>query len=284
MDRTPPPPNSVFVGNLSFATTTEELANLFSAVGKVYGSPSTLIITSCSRRIATDIVRRGNRSLGYGFVTFATQAEAQQAAVLMNKKELRGRVINVELVQQGDHEQTLSKEPRAMRPGSLYTYVALASVSPRLICAVCLEPFVEPRRTPCRHTFCKSCIANLDACPTCRGPIRTDTLQEPDQTLLDFLGELLVVCTHRDRGCQWQGPRENLTEHLQRTCLHTSVSCTSAHLSCSWKGSRYVHSCAVCAQTHCPSRQGRTACARQELPCRGTRPVAPEPHHEARRS
>lgn len=42
------------------------------------------------------IIKRGTRSLGYGFVTYETEAEAQKAVQLLNKKELSGREINVE--------------------------------------------------------------------------------------------------------------------------------------------------------------------------------------------
>lgn len=42
------------------------------------------------------IIKRGARSLGYGFVTYETEAEAQKAVQLLNKKEIAGREINVE--------------------------------------------------------------------------------------------------------------------------------------------------------------------------------------------
>lgn len=43
------------------------------------------------------IVTRGRRSLGYGFVTYATEAEAIKAAQELNNKSLDGREINVEV-------------------------------------------------------------------------------------------------------------------------------------------------------------------------------------------
>ena len=51
-----------------------------------------------SLRISTQaqIIKRGTRSLGYGFVTYETEAEAQKAISLLNKKEIAGREINVE--------------------------------------------------------------------------------------------------------------------------------------------------------------------------------------------
>jgi len=42
------------------------------------------------------LITRGTRSLGYGFVTFSTEAEAKKAVEALNKKEVGGREINVE--------------------------------------------------------------------------------------------------------------------------------------------------------------------------------------------
>ncbi|KAJ9475638.1 Glycine-rich RNA binding protein [Pseudozyma hubeiensis] len=71
----------VFAGNLAFATTEEQLKNLFSEAGTVTHA---------------QIITRGTRSLGYGFVTFSTDAEAQTAIQLLNKRDVEGREISVE--------------------------------------------------------------------------------------------------------------------------------------------------------------------------------------------
>lgn len=72
----------VFVGNLSFQTTEEELASFFSPAGKV---------------LKANIITRGTRSLGYGFVAYDTFAESERATIELDKKELGGREINVEV-------------------------------------------------------------------------------------------------------------------------------------------------------------------------------------------
>jgi len=72
----------VFVGNLSFKTREPQLASEFSAVAKV---------------VTANIITRGPRSLGYGFVEFETEAEATKAVAAMNKKQIDGREINVEI-------------------------------------------------------------------------------------------------------------------------------------------------------------------------------------------
>jgi RNA recognition motif-containing protein len=72
----------VFVGNLSFKTREDQLAQEFSAVSKV---------------LQANIITRGPRSLGYGFVEFANEEEAKKAVNAMNKKTIDGRDINVEI-------------------------------------------------------------------------------------------------------------------------------------------------------------------------------------------
>ncbi|PWN41523.1 hypothetical protein IE81DRAFT_330811 [Ceraceosorus guamensis] len=71
----------VFAGNLAFATTEDELKQLFSEAGTV---------------TSAQIITRGTRSLGYGFVTFTTESEANKAVTLFHKREIAGREINVE--------------------------------------------------------------------------------------------------------------------------------------------------------------------------------------------
>ncbi|CEJ04837.1 hypothetical protein RMCBS344292_18788 [Rhizopus microsporus] len=74
--------NKVFVGNLSFKTTKESLTAFAEKSGKI---------------LETIIIKRGRRHLGYGFITFEKEEEAKRAAKDLNKKELDGREINVEV-------------------------------------------------------------------------------------------------------------------------------------------------------------------------------------------
>jgi len=72
----------VFVGNLSFSTAESELAKEFEVAGKV---------------ISANIITRGPRSLGYGFVEMESNEAAENSVRLLNKKEIDGRPINVEV-------------------------------------------------------------------------------------------------------------------------------------------------------------------------------------------
>ncbi len=72
----------LFVGNLSFDTTTADLEALFAQIG-----------TCESAAVITD--RATGRSRGFGFVEMSSASEAQKAISDLNGHELQGRTINV---------------------------------------------------------------------------------------------------------------------------------------------------------------------------------------------
>jgi RNA recognition motif-containing protein len=72
----------LFVGNLSYETTDDDLRQAFSAVGAVE-----------SATVIHDRVT--GRSRGFGFVEMATEEETQQAIARVNGTDLRGRSISV---------------------------------------------------------------------------------------------------------------------------------------------------------------------------------------------
>jgi len=75
----------VFVGNLDFKTQESELAEEFAAAGTV---------------ISANIITRGPRSLGYGFVELDSEESAENAVTMLNKKKVNGREINVEIAKE----------------------------------------------------------------------------------------------------------------------------------------------------------------------------------------
>lgn len=75
---------NLFVGSLAYATTDDTLKAFFEEIGEVEKA-----------RVATD--RETGRSRGFGFVTFADEANNQKAIDALNGKELDGRAINVNL-------------------------------------------------------------------------------------------------------------------------------------------------------------------------------------------
>jgi len=72
----------VFVGNLNYETTEDDLKTAFSKAGKVNEAK---------------VVKRGYRSKGYGFVEFETEEGAKKSVELLDKSSLNERDINVQL-------------------------------------------------------------------------------------------------------------------------------------------------------------------------------------------
>ena len=72
----------IFVGNLSFSTTSAELESLFSEVGHCE-----------SASVITD--RDTGRSRGFGFVEMSSASEAGRAITELNGRDVSGRQINV---------------------------------------------------------------------------------------------------------------------------------------------------------------------------------------------
>src|SRR5215471_12811651 len=83
----------LFVGNLSFNTTENDLQDAFAAHG---------VVTEAN--LMTD--RATGRPRGFAFVTMSTPEEAQKAISAMNGKDLGGRALTVNVAR-----------PREERPG-----------------------------------------------------------------------------------------------------------------------------------------------------------------------
>ena len=107
-------------------------------------------------------------------------------------------------------------------------------------CPICLHILREPHQaTCCGNSFCWACIERVKEqnkpCPTCNeqgfGVFHDKRLQ---QRLYDFI----VVCTHRDAGCEWRGELRQLEKHLNSDpspekqldgCVYESVACVYCH-------------------------------------------------------
>ena len=74
--------NKLFVGNLSFNTTENDLQDAFAAHGTVLEA-----------NLMVD--RMSGRPRGFGFMTMSTADEAQKAIDALNGKDLAGRAITV---------------------------------------------------------------------------------------------------------------------------------------------------------------------------------------------
>ena len=78
---------NMYVSNLGFHTTDEDLRKLFAEYGTV-----------TSAKVITD--RDTGRSRGFGFVEMESEEDANQAMKKLNQKEVEGRVISVTIARE----------------------------------------------------------------------------------------------------------------------------------------------------------------------------------------
>lgn len=88
----------LYIGNLPYQTTDEDLKRAFSEAGSVVEA-------------AVIMERHTGRSRGFGFVTMATQEEAEKAIEMFNGKDFDGRVLVV--------NEARPLQPRAPRDGGM---------------------------------------------------------------------------------------------------------------------------------------------------------------------
>jgi len=133
-----------------------------------------------------------------------------------------------------------------------------------LVCMICQYPSREPHLSVCcGHTFCESCLkvaAKMSAsqtCPVCRSE---KFITVPNLQVDRAIRSLHVFCTNKDKGCEWQGEvnditnhlgnsdgcqfeevacsndcgkclqRQNLTNHVEDECVHRKVDCQYCHI------------------------------------------------------
>lgn len=77
----------MYVSNLSFHTTEEDLRTLFEQFGAV-----------SSAKVISD--RETGRSRGFGFVEMGNDAEAREAMKNLNDKEIEGRAMSVSVAKE----------------------------------------------------------------------------------------------------------------------------------------------------------------------------------------
>ena len=93
---------NIYVTNLAYVTTEDELSHLFEAYGTVE-----------SVRIITD--RATGRSRGFAFVEMPNTIQARVAIVEINGMELGGRTLTVQEARPRDEHDSGRREPRRPR-------------------------------------------------------------------------------------------------------------------------------------------------------------------------
>lgn len=83
-----------------------------------------------------------------------------------------------------------------------------------LICTICQEVFIQPKRATCGHTYCSHCIAEWTtknkSCPICRCKIDPKYLN-PDLIANYVINDLVVRCPNHQ--CEWKGSFEEYKDH-----------------------------------------------------------------------
>jgi len=94
----------VFAGNLAYTTTDEGLKAFFAPVQ--------------SDILSAQVILRGTRSAGYGFVALASAEAAHKAVEALDKQELDGRQVIVEIAKPSEQKDKDRKERKSKRrPG-----------------------------------------------------------------------------------------------------------------------------------------------------------------------
>lgn len=99
---------SIYVGNLPYSATEDELAELFAAYGTV-------------EAVSIVVDRVTNRPRGFGFVEMADDSQAQAAIEGLNGTEMGGRILNVNAARPRTERRGGGGGPRGpgRRPGGL---------------------------------------------------------------------------------------------------------------------------------------------------------------------
>jgi RNA recognition motif-containing protein len=99
-------PTKIFVGNLSFSTTREELTNLLSEVGRVLDV-----------HLPSD--RETGRPRGFAFVEFSSETEVAEAIKRFHNREVGGRRLNVNAAEDRPRRTDGARPPRFRPQGAV---------------------------------------------------------------------------------------------------------------------------------------------------------------------
>ena len=113
-----------------------------------------------------------------------------------------------------------------------YDYDFVNTPSDTLICQICQCPSREPHLSVCcGHIFCKSCLEGANrvtfvtnACPMCRSE---EFVTVPNLQADRIIRSLIVYCSNKNEGCEWQGEINAINSHLSNSngCQFHEVNC-----------------------------------------------------------
>ncbi|KIJ19928.1 hypothetical protein PAXINDRAFT_67701 [Paxillus involutus ATCC 200175] len=117
------PAFKVFAGNLAYSTTDEGLNTFFAPVQSDMQVTSRVhsfivpLITFRVHSISAQVILRGTRSAGYGFVAVSSAEAAQKAVETLDGQELDGRKVIVEIAKPAEQKDKEKEKKAKRRPG-----------------------------------------------------------------------------------------------------------------------------------------------------------------------
>ena len=96
--------SKLYVGNLPYNITEDELRTLFAQAGEV-------------KEVAVITDRATGRSKGFGFVEMTTQAEAEKAIQMLNNHDMAGRPLKVSMARPREERSSTGPRSRGGRRG-----------------------------------------------------------------------------------------------------------------------------------------------------------------------
>jgi len=112
---------------------------------------------------------------------------------------------------------------------SNYKYQFVHTLHERYICKICAYPCEDAYLSVCcGYNFCKSCLEDLKktstTCPCCQNEeFFTVINRQADREIRS----LHVMCTNKERGCEWQGELNDISNHLGHSdgCQFEDMKC-----------------------------------------------------------
>jgi len=89
----------IYVGNLSYETTEEDIKSAFEAYGEV-------------KNINVMKDNYSGKSKGFGFVEMAEKADAEKAIAALNGQDLKGRNLNVNEARPRNEDRSAGNRPQ----------------------------------------------------------------------------------------------------------------------------------------------------------------------------
>ena len=131
-----------------------------------------------------------------------------------------------------------------------YEYQFVNTPHERYICQICIHPCRDAYLSGCcGHNLCKSCLDRVKviftSCPLCQS-VEFATL--PNRQADREIRSLYVMCTNKERGCDWQGKINDISNHLGSIngCQFEDVKCFNKCGNLLQRGYLTSHVCTGC--------------------------------------